>query len=289
MNGWIPVTGAGAALGLLLVIDELLPPAARLDAALTRLTAAGPPQPDGPAPRRLARQLAVAAPWLPVPSADLRLLGQDTEAWVASKIMCGLLGLALPAVLTALLSLGGARIPWALPVVASIAAGLALFMAPDLVTRIRAAEKRAEFLHAVTSYLDLVALERGAGAGPTEALEAAARIGGGWAFDRIGAALAQARHEGIAPWEGLAKLGSQVGVPELTDLADIAGIAGEEGAKILDTLMSRAESMRSAALAATRAKASSRTTTMAVPIALLAAGFMLLLIFPTVYRTFGPG
>jgi len=56
---------------------------------------------------------------------------------------------------------------------------------------------------------------------------------------------------------------------------------------ILQTLAARAESMRAEALAATKAKAGARSTTMVVPIALLGAGFLLLLIFPIVYRTFG--
>ncbi len=55
----------------------------------------------------------------------------------------------------------------------------------------------------------------------------------------------------------------------------------------MQTLAARAESMRAEALAATKAQAGSRSTTMVVPIALLGAGFLLLLIFPIVYRTFG--
>jgi hypothetical protein len=47
--------------------------------------------------------------------------------------------------------------------------------------------------------------------------------------------------------------------------------------------------MRAQALAADRARAGSRSTTMVIPIALLGAGFLLLLIFPVIYRTFGPG
>jgi hypothetical protein len=47
--------------------------------------------------------------------------------------------------------------------------------------------------------------------------------------------------------------------------------------------------MRAEALAADRARAGARSTTMVVPIALLAAGFLLLLIFPVVYRTLGAG
>ena len=89
------------------------------------------------------------------------------------------------------------------------------------------------------------------------------------------------------PWDGLAKLAADTGITELADLADIAGIAGNEGARILETLAARAESMRAEALAATKAQAGSRSTTMVLPIAMLAAGFLVLLIFPDFYRIFG--
>jgi len=82
-------------------------------------------------------------------------------------------------------------------------------------------------------------------------------------------------------------MAGQTGISELSDLADIAAVAGHEGARIMQTLAARAESMRAEALAATKAQAGSRSTTMVVPIALLGAGFLLLLIFPIVYRTFG--
>jgi Flp pilus assembly protein TadB len=290
MNGWIAVAGAGAGLGLILAFDEIAPPAPRLEAALARLATPPPPQPRGLAPRSLARQLTTAAPWLlRVPSADLRLLGRDTDTLAAAKIICFLAGVAAPSVLSALLALTGTPVTWTIPVAASLATGAACFVMPDLTTRARAARKRAEFLHAMTSYVDLVVIERGAGAGPTETLEAPADIGGGWAFARIRDALAQARHQGTPPWAALARLGAEIGVPELTDLADIAGIAGREGARIQETLEALAASIRAESLAATRARASSRSTTMVIPIALLGAGFLLLLIFPIVYRTFGPG
>ena len=64
-------------------------------------------------------------------------------------------------------------------------------------------------------------------------------------------------------------------------------MAGQEGARILETLTARAESMRVQALAATKAQAGARSTTMVLPIALLAGGFLVLLIFPDFYRLFG--
>ncbi len=288
MSSWVLVAGLLIGLAAAVLIGELIPAGPSLRAAFGRLESTRPAETAPPVrARELASRLAASVPWLPIPAADLRLLGQETDEWLASKLLFGLAGLVVVPVLSALLALGGSRLTWTVPVAAALALGVALFFVPDLVTRVNAAEKRRDFRHALTSYLDLVALERGAGAAPTEALEAAAEVGGGWAFERIAVALDQARKASRAPWDGLAQLAADTGVAELADLAEIAGIAGNEGARILDTLSARAESMRAEALAATKAQAGSRSTTMVLPIALLAAGFLVLLIFPDFYRLFG--
>jgi hypothetical protein len=295
MNLWVIAAGILGGLGIFLAVRELVPAPNRLEAALARLDPGAAQEPGAAGgsaaapPSRLAQRIAAELPWLPVPAADLALLGKDRASWIASKVGCGLLGLAFPPVLVGLASLAGIGVSWSVPAVISLLCGTALFFAPDLVTRVNAAERRTDFRRALTSYLDLVGLERGAGAGPTEALEAAAEIGDGWAFQRISAALDAARRAGSAPWTALARLARETGISELADVADIAEVAGQEGAKILDTLAARAASMRAEALAADRATAGSRSTTMVIPIALLGAGFLLLLIFPIVYRTFGPG
>jgi hypothetical protein len=291
VNLWVIAAGILGGLGVFIAVRELVPAPSRLDAALARLDLGAALEP-GPRPApagRLAHAIASELHWLPVPAADLALLGKDRASWIASKVGCGLLGLAVPPLLAALASVAGVGLGWSAPAVISVLCGVGLFFAPDLVTRVNAAERRTDFKRALTSYLDLVALERGAGAGPTEALEAAAAIGDGWAFRRISAALDAARRAGAAPWTALARLARETGISELADVADIAEVAGQEGAKILDTLAARAASMRAEALAADRATAGSRSTTMVIPIALLGAGFLLLLIFPIVYRTFGPG
>lgn len=290
MNLWVIAAGLLAGLGVWLAVRELVPAGPSLRAAIARLET-GRPVDAGlgrrPRARELARTFSATVPWVPVPKADLRLLGQDPGDWLASKAGLGILGLAVVPVLSVVLALSGHAVPWAIPVAGSLALGLLLFFAPDLMTKANAAQKRTDFRLALTSYLDLVVLERGAGAAPTEALEAAAEVGGGWAFDRISAALDEARKASRPPWDGLARLAADIAIPELTDLAEIASIAGNDGARILDTLSARAESMRAEALAATKAQAGSRSTTMVIPIALLAFGFLVLLIFPDFYRTFG--
>jgi hypothetical protein len=288
VSAWLVVAGLLAGLGCWLVISELIPTGPSLRAAIDRLDSTGGRADDqAPFRVRLGRHLAAAVPWLPVPATDLRILGQDPAAWLASKVSYGALGLALVPSLSALAALGGYAPPPAIPVGGTLAVGAAMFFLPDLVTRVNAKQKRADFRHALTSYLDLVALERGAGAAPSEALEAAAEVGGGWAFERIAAALDQARKASRPPWDGLARLAAEIGISELGDLAEIAGVAGQEGARILQTLSARAESMRVQALAATKAQAGARSTTMVLPIALLAGGFLVLLIFPDFYRLFG--
>jgi Flp pilus assembly protein TadB len=288
MSAWLVVAGLLIGLGCWLVVSELIPAGPRLHAAIDRLDA-GSGRAAEPATLRLrlGHSLAATAPWLPVPATDLRLLGQDPAEWLAAKASYGVLGLALVPGLSALLELAGRSLPWTVPVGATLAIGTALFFLPDLVTRLNAKQRRVDFRHALTSYLDLVALERGAGAAPTEALEAAAEVGGGWPFERIGAALDEARKASRPPWDGLARLAIEIGITELGDLAEIAGVAGQEGARILATLNARAESMRAQALAASKAQAGARSTTMVLPIALLAGGFLVLLIFPDFYRLFG--
>jgi Flp pilus assembly protein TadB len=283
MRTWLIAAGLLAGLGCWLSVWELVPAAPDLRAAIRRLDSGSALGQPAAWPARFG----IALRWLPVPMADLRLLGRDASGWLARKIAYGTLGLVTAPALSALLVLGGRPVPWMLPAGGSLALGTLLFCLPDLVTRVNASEKRADFRHALTSYLDLVALERGAGAAPTEALEAAAAVGGGWAFERIRAALDQARKSSLPPWDGLSALAAEIGVTELADVAEIAGVAGQEGARILDTLTARAESMRAQALTAMKARAGARSTTMVLPIALLAGGFLVLLIFPDFYRLFG--
>jgi Flp pilus assembly protein TadB len=288
VSAWLVVGGLLAGLGCWLVISELIPAGPSLRAAMARLDSrGGRAEEQAPFPVRLGRRLGAAVPWLPVPATDLRLLGQEQAEWLARKVGHGVLGLAIVPTLSAVVVLGGHSLPWTVPVGGTLALGAVMFLLPDVVTRVEAKQRRADFRHALTSYLDLVVLERGAGAAPTEALEAAAEVGGGWAFERIGAALDQARKASRPPWEGLARLADEIGISELGDLAEIAEVAGQEGARILETLRARAESMRAQALAATKAQAGARSTTMVLPIALLAGGFLVLLIFPDFYRLFG--
>lgn len=291
MNPMLIIAGALIGLGLAVAIAELRPAPPRLDATLARLdaTTADPASQDGydGLVSTLGRwlNLRFGGPGgLPIPRRDLSLLGRSAEWFLLTKVGFFFLGLLLPGVAGLMFAAAGLALPWVLPAGVSLLAGVVMFFVPDIILRDSAKKRRADFRHATTSYLDLVALDRSAGAAPNEALESAARVGEGWAFRRITAVLDQSSRTQVPPWSGLARLGEDVGVSELTDLADIAELAGNEGAKILDTLMAKSESMRNRSLAEARAAANSRTTTMTIPVVLLGSGLILLLMFPQVYR-----
>ncbi|WP_327591321.1 type II secretion system F family protein (plasmid) [Nonomuraea sp. NBC_00507] len=280
---WAAVSGALVGLGAFLLISPLTSTPPDLRAALARLDGDAAMTSGTAAGGRVGAWLVafLARPGrLPIPHRDLDLLGQSVERFMLERLACLLLGLALPSLLSVVLTVAGIAVGWPLPVGVGLLLGAVLSLAPDWAVREDAARRRREFRQALTSFLDLVVLARAAGAGPGEALELSAHVARGWVFQRIAAVLDAARQAGVPPWAGLARLGEQAGVPELTDLADITELAGAEGAKVLNTLTARADAMRAAALADTKAAANRATTAMVMPLAVLGAGYLLLLGFP---------
>jgi hypothetical protein len=285
---WLMAAGAVAGAGIVLVIAALRPAPPRLDAVLARLSAPAPGMPPGRAwpDAGLGGWLAahLARPGrLAIPRTDLALLGRSPETFLVHKLTAAAAGLGSFALLGVFFAATGTAMPWQIPAAASLTAGAGMFFFPDYDVRAEAARRRRDFTHAFVAYLQLVRLARTAGAATSEALEYAARIGDGWPFERIAAALADARTAHEPPWRHLAALGEAIGIPEVSELAATAEIAGSEGAKIAATLAAKTESLRSQLLAATRSRANSRTTTMIVPLSLLGLGLVLLMAFPAFY------
>jgi pilus assembly protein TadC len=274
VNGLAVLAGALFCLGGLIVFAELVPGPPRLDAALARL--------EGTRERR--NSFAVRLSRLPVPHDDLALLGISVTRFAVQRVTFLLFGLIVPVPLNLLAAVSGVPLPWAVPAGAGVVLGVLFALIPGYAARIQARERRREFRAALATYLDMVALERAAGAGPPEALQSPADICSGWVFSRIAQVLEQAKRAGEQPWRGLAALGEQVRIPELTELADIAEDAGSEGTKVLSTLLAKAQSMRTAALTDARATANSRTSEMPVAIGISVFGFLMLVCFPAVYR-----
>lgn len=215
---------------------------------------------------------------------DLRMVEMAPETLAARKIGYCLIGLAFPAVMSAVMLLAGVQLPFGLPAVSGAVLGGVFFFLPDITLRQDAATARAAMRVATCVFLELVAMERLADAGPTEALDRAAAVGGSREFARIRDALLRAQLAGQPSWSGLSDLASATGVIELGDAADIMRLAGRDGAAVYATLRARAASLRTQLLAESTAKANAASEHMVVPVALLGLCFMALLGYPAFVR-----
>lgn len=295
------LAGSAAGLGLMLIVRELLPSQPQLTAALDRLapppiapTAAPPAVADDHATSgtsTLERRVGLVVqrhldglPVLRVPTRELALLRRPTHQWLGQKVLMGLLGLAFPTVFTVVAAAMGYRLPLAIPALGGLMLGAALFVTPDLEVQRRAATAREEFARATSAYLDLTALERAAGAGATQALEQAASVGDSWVFVRLREELVRARLSGTPPWDGLHTLATELGLPELSDLADIMRLSGEEGAAVADTLRARSRGLRVALLTKELSRANEDSERMVIPVALLGLIFLVILGAPAIVR-----
>ncbi len=228
-----------------------------------------------------------AGAWGTVPTKELAILRIPVSRYYGEKIMFALLGLAIPPLLTTFFTLLGARLPIFIPAVATLGLGAVMSFLPDYNVRDDAKKARAEFSRALGAYIDFVALERNAGAGPRQAMEVAAEVGDSWVFRRLGEELARTRWSGLTPWDALHVLALELGLPELDDLADIVRLSGEEGAQIYPGLRARSSGMRSAMLTSEKAKANEVGEKMSIPMSLLGVIFLAILVAPALLRVIG--
>lgn len=222
--------------------------------------------------------------WGRPPARDLAILRTPITRFYGEKILYALLGLAIPPVLTMLFNAMDAGIPVGVPAIGSLLVAAVLFFLPDYNARDDAKKARAEFSRALGAYIDLVALERLGGAGPRQAMEAAASVGDSWVFHRLSEELARTRWSGLTPWESLHALANELALPELDDLADIMRLSGEEGTQVYSALRARSAAMRVAALSAEKARANEVAERMTIPMSLLGVIFLAILVTPALLR-----
>lgn len=230
--------------------------------------------------RRVAALTSVTGLRLTPRAGELALAGRTAEQHLGAKALLGLVGALLPPVWAALVAVAGVRVPaWAV-LAASVAVAAGLFALPDYQLRGDAARRRAEFTTALGSFLDLTVISLAGGSGVESALRDAAGVGDSWAFGRLRAALDAAPLLGQASWTALDRLGDELGVPALRELAASVSLAGTEGARVRGSLAAKAAALRGRQLADAETAAQTATEAMAVPTVLLLTGFLILLGYP---------
>lgn len=285
--------GAGAGLGLWLIVVGLFPPKPTLSESLA--AALNPPPPARPVILTRRAQGWAATAGRPgvrflagfgLPRAgirrDLAVLGRSSEQHLGEQVTAAVLGLISPVLLAALTAMAGVNTGLVAPLWVALGLAAAGFFLPDLAIKSEAAQRRADFRYALSAFLDLVVIALAGGAGIDGALDDSANTGNGWAFDQIRRALASARVTRTPPWQALARLGAELDVPQLEELAASVSLAGSEGAKIRASLAAKAAALRTQQLSDAESAAQSDTERMSVPVVLLFAGFLLFLAYPAV-------
>ena len=217
------------------------------------------------------------------PTRELALLRRTPANFYGEKLLLAAIGLVGPPLILGGLLVMGVRLPVTVPLGLSLLAAVVLFVMPNLSIGPQAAAARLEFNHALSSYIDLVALERRAGSGARQALENAARVGRGhWVFDALADALAASGTDGRRPFEAFADLAKTLGVPQLEDLAAIMALAEQQTMPVYQTLRDHNRALRTAMLTDEQARANAANQLLAIPETLLVAVFVAILLGPQV-------
>ncbi|MFI9811532.1 type II secretion system F family protein [Saccharothrix variisporea] len=273
----------GTGVGLWVLAAWLFPPRPSLATALARVTAS----PERPSEARVARLVQPAVGvlrTLGLPGVrverDLVAIGRSAQDHLADKTVLGVAGLLASALPTAGLAVTGFMPVPEVPLVVGLALAVVGFVTPDLRVRAEAARRRTAFRHALSAYLDLVWITLAGGAGIDSALNDSAATGTGWAFARIRRALDTARLTRTTPWTALQRLGEELDVAELTELAASADLAGVEGARIRASLAAKARAMRTRQVIEAESEAQAATERMSLPVMALFLGFLGFIAYP---------
>ncbi|ASO21600.1 Flp pilus assembly protein TadB [Actinoalloteichus hoggarensis] len=281
--------GLGGGVGLWVITLGLVPPRPALGTLLHRADA-GLVDPDSGDDGGLGwagllgRPAARVLRGVGLPGArlrrDLGVLDTPVSGHLAEKAVLAVLGLLTPGVVHLLLMLLGAGPPWPVPIAAAVVLSGLGFVVPDLRVRREAAARREEFRHALSVYLDLVWITLAGGAGVDGALHQCAAIGHGWAFTRLRRALDDARLLRGTPWATLKRLGDDLDITELTDLAATISLAGHEGARVRTSVAAKAQALRTRQLTAAEGQAQAATERMSLPVMCLFLGFLVFIGYP---------
>jgi tight adherence protein C len=284
VTGLLVAALAGALLGagLLLVVRGVMVHPAPLGDLLADLHR--PRTPSAPRPTRWWERAAAAvgAAGLTGREPDLAVCERTHAKFVADRAAWAAIGAAVGGSAVLLRPLGlftFVPVPLALAAVPMGAVVGWFYALEDL--RTDAVTYRREFVHSLAAYLELTSILMAGGAGVETALHEGASIGSSPGFRHLRAALSAAAARREPPWTAFGELGRKIGVRELEQLEAAMTLAGS-GARVKESLRVRAEGLRERDLADQEAAAHARSETMVLPVAMMFAGFVLLLGYPAV-------
>jgi tight adherence protein C len=284
VSTFVFAAGAITGLGVLLIVSGLVPARPSLTAALDALRRGPEPANEDPGLRTRVLSAPLRALGLPRERmrADLAVLERPVAGHLADQSIAVLAGLLLPPLVLTVVDSSGQAFGATAPLWTSLLGAAGGWWLAEQTVHAEAQRRRDELRHALSAVLDLVVVALAGGAGLEQAIDDACTDTHGWAASRLNQAVVTARVLRIPPWQALGQLGEQTGVVELQELAATMSLAGTEGARIRTSLTVRTATLRAHQAAALEAKANSATERMSMPVMLLAAGYMIFLLYPAV-------
>jgi hypothetical protein len=173
-----------------------------------------------------------------------------------------------------------------IPAVAGVVLGLIGFLVPDLLLGRADRDLTEDATEALLTYFDLVTLERLANSSGSQALRAAAAVSDVTVFATIRDALERSRLEQRTPYPELRRLGAELGLPALVDIADVMAL-DDAGASLSGALRARVRELRDAHLTQARIAASAVSERMALFMVIPSLVFGMFFLVPPVLRLVG--
>ena len=212
--------------------------------------------------------------------ADLRIIGRSPAQHAFAKLAGALAAAGVLAAGGYGARLVGVAPPaWGVLILAALGI-LGGYVGADGALRKKAAERREQFLRALSAYMDLVKILVAGGSHSDGALYQAAAVGSGWAFDELKAAMDWSRVNGRPPAVGFQRLAAEIGVPDVEELAATIRLTAEQGASPAEALACKAEMLSALELANARMKADSTTERMSIPTVVVAIAFVMFVGYP---------
>ncbi len=213
---------------------------------------------------------------------QLQLRSISVDRFYTYKAASALAGLALPSLLgVVLLLITGTSL--VLPLLTGLVLGLFGFFIPDIVIGRGAATTSSDATEALLTFVDLVTLERLANSSATQSLHAAAAVSDQAVFMAIRDSLQRARLEQRAPFAELKRLGEELELPALCDVADVMKL-DDSGASLSGALRARVKELRDAHLTEAKIEAAAVSERMTFLMVIPSLIFGLLFLIPPLLR-----
>lgn len=213
-------------------------------------------------------------------SRALKICGKTTVEHAWAKVSSAVLWGFVPVVAVLVAGVLGFSVPLWWGVVGILIGVPSGYLLADRQLLEQAEKQRVAFRGAFVAYLDLVKILLAGGSHSDGALYQAAQAGHGQAFAEIRGSLDWSRVHGRPLSAGLARLGDELGIEEVSEVAATINLAETEGSSPSEPLARKAEAAADKTLANAQAAANALTERMSLPTVIIAFAFVVFIAYP---------